>query len=54
MIATACAVAFVVISCKGKLEAADKLDINEVPLQTVDNMFVVGTENGIMQMRKKV
>ena len=51
MIATACAVAFVVMSCKGKLDVASSIDINEVPMQTVDNMFVVSTENGRMQMR---
>ena len=51
MIATAAAVAFVVISCKGKLGEADSLDLKEVPVQTVDNMFIVQTENGRIQMR---
>ena len=45
-IATAAAVAFVVISCKGKLAEADVLNIDEVPVQTVANMFIVQTENG--------
>lgn len=49
--ATAMAVAFVVISCKGKLAEADALNINEVPVQTVDGMFIVQTENGRIQMR---
>ena len=51
MMATAMAVAFVVISCKGKLAEADALNINEVPVQTVDGMFIVQTENGRIQMR---
>ncbi len=51
MIATAAAVAFVVFSCKGKLAEADALDVNEAPVQTVDDMFIVQTENGRIQMR---
>ena len=51
MIATAAAVAFVVNSCKGKLAEADDINLNEVPVQTVDNMFIVQTENGKIQMR---
>lgn len=51
MLATAIAVAFVVISCKGKLDTASKININEVPLQTADDMFVVHTENGILKLR---
>ena len=51
MIATAAAVAFVVFSCKGKLAEADLLDIKETPIQTVDDMFIVHTENGRIQMR---
>lgn len=51
VIATASAVAFMVYSCKGKLGEAESLDINEVPVQTVDDMFIVQTENGKIQMR---
>lgn len=51
MIATAAAVAFIVYSCKGKLAEADSLVLEETPVQTVDNMFVVHTENGLIQMR---
>jgi LPS export ABC transporter protein LptC len=51
MIATASAVAFVVFSCKGKLGEADSLNLKEVPVQTVDNMFIVQTKNGCIQMR---
>jgi LPS export ABC transporter protein LptC len=51
MIATAIAVAFVIFSCKGKLAEAEALDINEAPVQTVDDMFIVQTKNGTIQMR---
>ncbi len=51
MIATAMAVAIVLYSCKGKLGEAEHLDINEAPVQTVDDMFIVQTENGKIQMR---
>ena len=51
MIATAVAVAFVVYSCKGKLKEAETLDIKEAPVQTVDDMFIVQTQNGMIQMR---
>ena len=51
MIATATAVAFVVYSCKGQLKEAEHIDIDEAPVQTVDDMFIVQTNNGKMQMR---
>ncbi|MGM9736268.1 MAG: LPS export ABC transporter periplasmic protein LptC [Candidatus Cryptobacteroides sp.] len=51
MIATATAVAFIVYSCKGKLAEADSLVLDETPVQTVEGMFVVHTENGLIQMR---
>ena len=51
MIATASAVAFVVYSCKGKLAEADAIKITETPVQTVDDMFIVQTENSIMKLR---
>ena len=51
MIATATAVAFIVFSCKGKLDEAEVLDLKETPVQTVDDMFIVQTNNGIIQMR---
>ena len=53
MIATASAVAFVVFSCKGKLGEADSLNLKEVPVQTVDDMFIVQTKNGRIQMRSE-
>ena len=51
MIATATAVAFVVFSCKGKLAEAEAIDIDEAPIQSVDDMFIVQTQNGKIQMR---
>lgn len=51
MIATAYAVAFVVYSCKDELGRAKDLSIAETPIQTVRNMFVVQSKNGIIQMR---
>ena len=49
--ATALAVAFVVSSCKSNLSEAEKLDLNVIPLQTVENMFFVQSENGRLKMR---
>ena len=51
MTATAAAVAFVVYSCKGKLGEAGAIKLEETPVQTVEDMFVVQTENSIMKMR---
>ena len=51
MIATAAAVAFVVYSCKGKLGKAENKNLKETPMQTVEGMFVVHSENGKLQMR---
>ena len=49
--ATAFAVAFVVYSCKGKLGEAESINIEETPMQVVDDMFIVHTKNGKIQMR---
>jgi len=51
MMATALAVAFIVFSCKGNLSEAEKLDLSQTPLQVVDSMFFVQTENGKLKMR---
>ena len=51
MIATAVAVAFVVYSCKGKLGKTEAKSLEESPMQTVDGMLVVHSENGKIQMR---
>ena len=53
MIATAAAVAFVVFSCKSKLSVADKLSMKETPFQVVDNMYVIQSKDGKLQMRIK-
>ena len=50
MIATASAVAFVVFSCSSE-RGSEKMNMDEIPLQTVDNMFTVQTRNGRMQSR---
>jgi LPS export ABC transporter protein LptC len=50
-IASALALAFVVYSCKGNLTEAEKLDLDQTPVQTVDDMFFVRTENGKLKMR---
>lgn len=51
MIATAAAVAFVVYSCKGKLGEAEYLDLEETPVQVVNDMFLQQTENGMVKLR---
>ena len=51
MTATATAVAFVVYSCKGKLAEADTLNLSETPVQIVDDMFIIQSENGVVKMR---
>ena len=49
--ATAFAVAIIVYKCKSKLSEAEKLDLASAPLQTVDSMYIIQTENGKIQMR---
>lgn len=49
--ATASAVAFVVISCKGKLGRAEEINLDDVALRSVDNMFAVETKTGRISMR---
>ena len=51
MIATASAVAFVVYSCKGKLAEAEAVNLGETPVQSVEGMFIVQSENSLMQLR---
>lgn len=51
MSATAVAVAVIVYSCSGKLKEAAYLNMEETPLQTLDSMFLVQTENGLLKMR---
>lgn len=45
------AVALVVISCKAGMKEADKLNLDQTPVQVVEDMFVVQTDMGQMQMR---
>lgn len=49
--ATASAVAFVVISCKGKLGRAEEINLDDVALRSVDKMFAVETKTGRISMR---
>ena len=49
--ATALAVAFVAFSCKSNLSEAEKLDLSQTPLQTVEDMFFIQSENGKLKMR---
>ena len=49
--ATAVAVAFVVYSCKGQLAEAESVNLEETPMQIVDDMFIVQSKNGQIQMR---
>ena len=51
MIATATAVAFVVYSCKGKVAEAESISLSETPVQKVNDMFIVQTENSIINVR---
>ena len=43
--------AAVFFSCSGKLKQAESLDLNETPRQTVDNVFAVQSEDGLLKMR---
>ena len=49
--ASALALAFVVFSCRSNLSEADKLNLDVTPIQTVDSMFFVQSENGRLKMR---
>ena len=51
MIATASAVAFVVYSCGDKNAGDEGKEKEEKPVQVVENMFVVQTQNGVLKMR---
>ncbi len=51
MMATAAAVAFILFSCKGKLDETATLDLSSIPLQTINDMFAVQTKNGVVVMR---
>ena len=40
-----------VSSCGRKLSKAEGIDLATAPIQTVDDMYIIQTENGIIQMR---
>lgn len=44
-------VAIVVYSCKADLAQAEAINLADVPLQTVNNMFAVQTSNGKVEIR---
>ena len=50
-IASALALAFVVYSCRSNLAEAQKLDLSKVPIQVVDTMLLINSENGLLKMR---
>ncbi|MGM9763245.1 MAG: LPS export ABC transporter periplasmic protein LptC [Candidatus Cryptobacteroides sp.] len=51
LMASAAALAFVVFSCKGKLPESGELNLDETPIQVVENVFSVSSENSDLQMR---
>lgn len=51
MIATTLVVAFVVYSCKKNNTNSEDLDFHAIPLQIVDDMHIVQTENGLLKYR---
>ncbi len=51
MIAITCAVAFIFYSCSEDKTKLDKPDFTSVPMQTVDSMSIIQTENGLLKMR---
>lgn len=44
-------VASIVVSCKGKIGEAEKLDLSDTPTQRIMDMFGVQTRNGSVEMR---
>ena len=51
LVAFAFAFATIVVSCGTKTEDGEIIDINLIPRQTVNDMYAVQTNNGILQMR---
>ena len=41
----------IVVSCGGKTEVGHPVDVNTIPRQTVNDMYAVQTNNGMLQMR---
>ncbi len=50
-IASALALAFVVYSCRSNLAEAKKLDLSETPIQVVDTMLLINSDNAQLKMR---
>ena len=46
MIASAAALAFVLYSCRSNLAEAQKLDLSKTPIQVVDTMLLINSDNG--------
>lgn len=51
MLAITAVVASIVVSCSGRLKVAEPLDLTKTPLQTVEDMFAVQTQNGRITQR---
>ena len=49
--ASAAALAVLFISCHGKLGEAEKINMAETPMQTLEDMFAVQTKNGALSVR---
>lgn len=45
------AITTIVASCAGKTDVGEAVDINAIPRQTVNDMYAVQTNNGMLQMR---
>ena len=50
-IAAVIAVAILVVSCKNKMAQAEVLNLQDTPVQTIEDMFAVQTRNGLVVMR---
>ena len=50
-IASTLVLAFVVYSCKSNLAEAQKLDLSVTPIQVVDTMLLINSDNGRLKMR---
>ena len=51
MVAIVFTVATIAVSCKNKIAQTDFIDLESSPTQVVDNMVVVQTKDGLMEMR---
>lgn len=51
MVAAALAAATFVPSCRSTLAEAEKIDLAQTPMQTVDGIFHIQSSNGILQLR---